>query len=80
MLAIRSGAPIVPVRLNGVDKALPKGTRIITAADVSVRFGKPIDPTPYARAVEERRMSRREAYAAMTDELRRRISELGVDA
>src|SRR4051812_43714477 len=36
MLAIRTGAPIVPVRLRGVNKALPKGSRVVTAADVSV--------------------------------------------
>jgi 1-acyl-sn-glycerol-3-phosphate acyltransferase len=76
MLAIRTGTPIVPVRLRGVNKALPKGSRVVTAADVSVQFGKPIDPKPYATAIDEGRMTRRQAYAAMTEELRRAIESM----
>jgi 1-acyl-sn-glycerol-3-phosphate acyltransferase len=76
MLAIRTGAPIVPVRLDGVNKALPKGSRLPTAADVTVRFGEPIDPRPYARAIKEHRMSRREAYAALTEALRTAIDSM----
>jgi 1-acyl-sn-glycerol-3-phosphate acyltransferase len=76
MLAIRTGAPIVPVRLDGVDKALPKGSRIPTAADVTVRFGKPIDPTPYMDAIRERRMTRRQAYEAMTNALRAAVAAM----
>jgi 1-acyl-sn-glycerol-3-phosphate acyltransferase len=77
MLAIRAGAPIIPIWLDGMTKALPKGTRLPTAADVTVRFGKPIDPRPFARAVEEHRMTRKEAYAELTQELRLAIASLG---
>jgi 1-acyl-sn-glycerol-3-phosphate acyltransferase len=76
MLAIRTGAPIVPVRLDGVNKALPKGSRLPTAADVTVRFGEPIDPRPLAKAIEEGRLSRREAYAALTETLRAAIDSM----
>jgi len=79
MLAIRTGAPIVPVRLDGLTKALPKGARLPTAADVSVRFGAPIDPKPYQSAIAEGRMSRKQAYAAMTDELKRAIADMALD-
>ena len=76
MLSIRSGAPIVPIRLDGLTKALPKGARLPTAADVSVRFGEPIDPKPYQRAIAEGRMSRKQAYAAMTEDLRLAIERM----
>ena len=80
MLAIRSGAPIVPVRLEGLTKALPKGARLPTAADVSVRFGEPIDPKPYARAIADGRMTRKQAYAAMTEALKSAIAGMAPDA
>ena len=76
MLAIRTGSPIVPVRLDGMTKALPKGACLPTAADVRVRFGEPIDPAPYARAIAEGRMTRRQAYAEMTDALKRAIAQM----
>lgn len=76
MLAIRTGAPIVPIHLQGVNKALPKGTSIPTAADVTVRFGEPIDPRPFVDAIVEGRMTRKQAYAAMTAELRSRIERM----
>ena len=74
MLAIRTGAPIVPIRLDGLTKALPKGARLPTAADVTVHFGEPIDPEPYARAIAEGRMTRKGAYAAMTEALKTAIA------
>jgi 1-acyl-sn-glycerol-3-phosphate acyltransferase len=76
MLAIRTGTPIVPVRLEGVNKALPKGSRLPTAADVSVRFGQPIDPRPFARAIKEGLMTRKQAYAQLTELLRSAIAEM----
>ena len=74
MLAIRTGTPIVPVRLEGVNKALPKGSRMPTAADVTVRFGEPIDPAPYADAIASGLMTRKQAYAALTEALRGAIA------
>jgi 1-acyl-sn-glycerol-3-phosphate acyltransferase len=79
MLSIRTGAPIVPVRLDGVDKALPKGSRLPTAADVTVRFGKSIDPAPFARAIAEGRMTRKQAYSQLTNVLREEIGTMGAE-
>lgn len=76
MLAIRTGTPIVPIRLDGLTKALPKGTCLPTGADVKVRFAEPIDPEPYVRAIAEGRMTRKQAYAAMTEQLRRAIAAM----
>jgi 1-acyl-sn-glycerol-3-phosphate acyltransferase len=77
MLAVRASAPIVPVWIEGVNKALPKGSRIVTAADVGVRFGQPIDSRPYARAIAEHRLSRKQAYAELTLAVRAAIEVLG---
>lgn len=76
MLAIRTGTPIVPIRLEGVNKALPKGTRVPTAADVTVRFGKPIDPRPYVSAIAIGTMTRKEAYAQLTRRIREDIESM----
>lgn len=77
MLSIRTGAPIVPIRLDGVTRALPKGACLPTAADVSVRFGAPLDPTPYARAIADGTMTRKQAYAVMTEALKSAIADMG---
>jgi 1-acyl-sn-glycerol-3-phosphate acyltransferase len=74
MLSVRTGSPIVPVRLDGLTKALPKGAFLPTAADVTVRFGAPLDPAPYRRAIAEGRTSRKAAYAAMTQALKDAIA------
>jgi 1-acyl-sn-glycerol-3-phosphate acyltransferase len=76
MLALRTGAPIVPIRLSGVRESLPRGAYIPTATDVRVRFGKPISPAPYRRAMEAGEMDRKEAYRRMTEELRAAIAAM----
>lgn len=78
MLAMRTGAPIVPVRLDGIGKALPKGAHLPTAADVGVRFGAAIDPAPFARAVAAGQVTRRQAYAQITEALRAAIDSMSV--
>lgn len=48
-LALRSGAPIVPVGIVGTDVAQPPGARFPRRrAAVTIRFGAPIGPGPYA--------------------------------
>jgi long-chain acyl-CoA synthetase len=42
MLASRLGVPIVPVRLEGLDKILHKNARMATPGRSKVKFGKPI--------------------------------------
>jgi 1-acyl-sn-glycerol-3-phosphate acyltransferase len=36
------GVPVVPVRLEGVDRILPKGRRLPRRGRVRVRFGQPL--------------------------------------
>jgi 1-acyl-sn-glycerol-3-phosphate acyltransferase len=40
-LAVKSGVPVVPVRLIGTDKVLPKGAKWIKRHPVTIVFGKP---------------------------------------
>ncbi len=42
MLASRLGVPVVPVRLEGLDKILHKEARFATPGQAKVKFGKPI--------------------------------------
>jgi 1-acyl-sn-glycerol-3-phosphate acyltransferase len=58
-LALTSGAPVVPVGLTGTEKIQPVGTTFPRRADVTVRFGKPLqfrdtyDGVPAGRARRE---------------------------
>jgi 1-acyl-sn-glycerol-3-phosphate acyltransferase len=76
MLSLRTGAPIVPIHIRGAFKALPRKCHVPRPAKVRVRFGVPIDPRPYRRLVEEGRMTKREAYQALTEALRADVIEL----
>lgn len=77
MLAIHTGAPIVPVRLQGVLHALPRRRLLPAPSRVRVRFGAPIDPAPFRAAVEEGRMERKEAYRTLTESLRSAVAGMG---
>jgi 1-acyl-sn-glycerol-3-phosphate acyltransferase len=71
-LSLRTGAPIVPVGIEGTDAVLPSGARIVRPfRRATVRIGAPIDP----RALGFERSSH-QARRAVTDELMDRIREL----
>jgi len=78
MLALRTGTPIVPIHIRGAFQALPRKSKLPRPADVRVRFGKPIDPRPYRASVAAGRMTKREAYVALTHDLKLAIE--GMDA
>ncbi len=58
-LALTSGAPVVPVGLTGTENIQPVGTTFPRRADVTIRFGKPVqfqgtyDGVPAGRARRE---------------------------
>ena len=58
-LAMRSGAPVVPVGLSGTEQIQPVGSRLPRLAKVTVRFGEPLtftdsfDGVPAGRARRE---------------------------
>ncbi len=58
MIAARLGLPVVPVRLEGVDRVLPTGRKMARSGPVSVTFGAPLrlggnDYGALARQVEQ---------------------------
>jgi 1-acyl-sn-glycerol-3-phosphate acyltransferase len=71
MLALRSGAPVIPVTIHGAYHAWPR-TRLLPAAlPLSVHFGTPIDP----RGVVEGAASNRARREALAWEVGLRIAE-----
>ena len=70
-LALRTGAPVVPVGLVGTDKLQPRGTRIPRPHPVTVRFGDPLDFSCYAGMEKSLPVLR-----SITDEIMYAIAEL----
>ena len=71
-LALRCGAPIVPIGLVGTDDVQPIDSRMPKLnRHVTIRFGEPIDPARYA-GMENDRLPLRE----LTDELMYEIGQL----
>ena len=69
-LAVAAGVPIIPVGVTGTDKAQPIGTRVPRPgrAEITIRFGKPLDFTG--------RSDDRTSLREMTDELMAEIQKL----
>jgi 1-acyl-sn-glycerol-3-phosphate acyltransferase len=71
MLAALSGAPVLPVYIQGSDRALPRGAAVPRPVRVTVRFGAPI------RFARERGRSR---YQEVSDEIMAAIGRLKTEA
>lgn len=67
-IAIRTGAPVVPVGISGTDKIRPPGSRFVHLPRITVSFGVPIDPAEFTGG-------RRERVDAMTARIMERIAE-----
>ena len=72
-LSKRSGAPVVPVHLDGVRQILPKGGSTVRRNHVTVRFGTPMHPLPAKegrREEDARKFALRieQAVAVLADE------------
>ncbi len=48
LLAVKSGVPVIPVYINGTEKAMPPGAKFFTRHLVSVRYGPPVKFDPQA--------------------------------
>jgi 1-acyl-sn-glycerol-3-phosphate acyltransferase len=71
MLAALSGAPVLPVYIQGSGRALPRGAAVPRPVRVTVRFGAPI------RFARERGRSR---YQEVSDEIMAAIGRLKTEA
>ncbi len=70
-LALRTGAPVVPVGLVGTDVVQPVGQKMPRLGHMTVRFGEPLDFSKY-RGLERNKTVQR----AVVDEIMRAILEL----
>ena len=66
ILSIHLQAPIVPIAIDGLYDAWPRGKPFQKFAPLKMKFGKPMLPPPESEASEE-------AYARLTAELKARV-------
>lgn len=71
-VATRTGVPIIPVGIGGSEKAMPKGSKLLYPAKVSVVIGPALHPTP---SEDGKRTSRR-AIHELTEQLHTEIQKL----
>jgi 1-acyl-sn-glycerol-3-phosphate acyltransferase len=72
-LALRTGAPIIPVGIRGTDRIMPPGARVPRPfRPASVAFGQPIEPDRYATLGSDERV----ALRRVTDDLMSAIRAL----
>ena len=57
IIAIKTGAAILPVTINGSRFALPKGTLALMPSKIEVIVGNPIDPRMFVEAKKEELMA-----------------------
>ena len=70
MLAVMSGAAVVPVYISGTERALPRGRALPRLAKVRVAFGPPLH---FKAAIGD---ARRESYREASAEMMRAIMQL----
>lgn len=70
-IALRTGAPVVPVGLVGTERVHAPGQRTWRVAPVSVRFGAPLDFSGRAEDERSARMLRE-----VTEQIRRAVQDL----
>lgn len=70
MLAVMSGAPVVPVYVSGTGRALPPGRALPRPARVRVTFGPPLS---FKAADDE---GRKDRYREVTREIMRAVAQL----
>ncbi|MEN9506930.1 MAG: hypothetical protein RI958_2856 [Actinomycetota bacterium] len=70
-IAVKAGAPIVPVAIAGSERAMPKGAKFIFPRKVHVIVGPPLD-VPRGLVGKEQR----DAARAMSDELHAELQRL----
>lgn len=77
LLAVRSGATVLPVGISGSDRAWPVGARLPRPGSrVTIRFGMPYRPPAEAATGHAAAGDRRASMEAQSDELMRRIAVL----
>lgn len=76
MIVAKARVPVVPMRIFGTDRALPKGKTLPRPARVIVKFGEPFTPNLPANIDELRGDELRTVYQAIGQEIMQRIAAL----
>jgi 1-acyl-sn-glycerol-3-phosphate acyltransferase len=76
MVLARSGAPVVPMRLLGAERAMPRGACCPRPVKVTVIFGEPFTPNLPADLAERGRDEQKAVYEEIGREIMRRIAAL----
>jgi len=76
MLAVETGAPIVPVYIHGTYQSMPPGKVFPKPSNVTVSFGEPIYMEGYIKRKQTEMAY--DVYRVITDELLKRIISLKV--
>jgi long-chain acyl-CoA synthetase len=69
ILSIHLQVPIVPIAMDGIYDAWPRGKPFQKFAPIKIKIGEPMQPPPESEASEE-------AYAKFTTELKKRVVEM----
>jgi len=69
ILSIHLQVPIIPIAVDGIYDAWPRGKSFQKFAPIKVKIGEPMRPPPESEAAEE-------AYAKLTAELKKRVVEI----
>ncbi len=80
MIVARAQVPIVPMRIFGTDRALPRGASFPRPARVAIKFGEPFVYSLPANFEELRGDAQKTVYLDIGWEIMRRIAALGPDA
>jgi 1-acyl-sn-glycerol-3-phosphate acyltransferase len=76
MLAVETGAPIVPVHIHGTYRSMPPGKAFPKPSKITVSFGEPIYMDGYIKRKQDEMAY--DVYKSVTDELLKRIISLKV--
>lgn len=73
-LAVETGFPVIPVYIDGANKALPRGSFLPRRAKIAVKFGKPLDSKVFAEL--KKNLPAYDVYKDFTEKLREAIISL----
>jgi 1-acyl-sn-glycerol-3-phosphate acyltransferase len=70
-IAVKAGAPIVPVGIGGSERAMPKGANFVRPRKLHVVVGKPIQASTDAASPKDQRDAARQLTIDLHAELQR---------
>ena len=73
MIVCKAGVPVLPVRLFGPEKALPRGSKKIRRHPATLVVGEPID---LSDLVEDSTLSTKDRYQAIANRIMASIAAL----